>query len=80
MQEYEISAHRYLSKCANTLINIENQLVKPRDTTFACEKFEGRMPSYCQNLCIFGEMAILKDNGKKMKGKLKDRGMTAMFV
>ena len=38
------------------------------------------MPPYSQNLRIFGEMAILKDNGKKMKGKLKDRGLMAMFV
>ena len=25
-------------------------------------------------------MAILKDNGKKLKGKLKARGLTAMFA
>ena len=38
------------------------------------------MPLYSQNLRIFGEMAILKDNGKKIKGKLKDRYLMAMFV
>ena len=37
------------------------------------------MPPHSQNLRILGEMAILKDNGKKMKGKLKDRIIMAMF-
>ena len=54
--------------------------MRPRDITCACEKIDGKMPPYSQNLPIFGEMAILKDNGKKMKGKLKDRGLMAMFV
>ncbi len=31
------------------------------------------MPKYSENLHTFGEMVIIKDNGKKLKGKLKDR-------
>ena len=55
-------------------------MVKQRDTTCPCEKFDGRIPPYSQNLCVYDEMAILKDNGKLMKGKLKDRGLMAIFV
>ena len=50
------------------------------ESTCACEKLEGKIPSYSHNLQTFGEIAIVKDNGLKIKGKLKDRGMKAMFV
>ena len=38
------------------------------------------MPSDSHNLQTFGEIAIVKDNGLKIKRKLKDRGTKAMFV
>ena len=71
--------HQYWSECANTLIKIENLLVKARDTTCASENFNVKMISYSKTFRIFGEMATLKDNGKKLKGKLKARDLTAFF-
>ena len=38
------------------------------------------MPSYSYSRWPFGEIAIVKNNGLKIKGKLKDRGMKEMFV
>ncbi len=72
--------HQYWSECANTLIKIENLLVKARDTTCASENFNVKMISYSKTFRIFGEMATLKDNGKKLKGKLKARDLTAVFM
>lgn len=73
-------AQRYWCECANTLIKIENILIKAKGDKSASEKMNGRMPRYSENLHTFGEMAIIKDNGKKLKGKLKDRGIMGMFV
>ena len=50
------------------------------ERTYACEKLAGKMLSYSHSLRTFGEIAIVKDNGLKIKGKLKDRGMKSMFV
>ena len=45
------------------------------ESTCACDKLEGNMTSYSHVLQTFREIAIVKDNGLKIKGKLKDRGM-----
>ena len=73
-------AQKYWCEYANIFIKIENILSKMNESSCACKKLEGRMPSYSHNLRTFGEIAIVKDNGLKIKGKLKDRGMKAMFV
>ena len=38
------------------------------------------MSSYSHCLQTFGDIAIVKDNNLKIKGKLKDRGIYAVFV
>ncbi len=48
------------------------------ERTCACEELEGKMLNYSHNLQTFGEIAVVKDNGPKIKGKLKDRRMKIM--
>ena len=38
------------------------------------------MPNCAQDPCILGGMAIVRDNGNDMKGKLIGTGLDAMFV
>ena len=46
----------------------------------ACEKLEGKMPSYSHCLQAFEEIVAVKDNSLKLVRKLKDRELKAMFV
>ena len=71
---------RIWCECASTIIKIENILIKNKMEKCPYELMFGRMPNYVNDLRTFGEIAIVKDNGHKIKGKLSDRGMEAMFV
>ena len=68
------------SKCASTIVHVENIITKKKGEKCAYEKLKNKMPAYAKNLRTFGEMAVVKDNGSMMKGKLKNRGIVAMFV
>ena len=65
---------------ASTIIKIENILIKDRREKCLYEIMFGRMPNYINDLRTFGAFAIVKDNGHKLKSKLSDRGVEAMFV
>ena len=55
-------AQRYWCECANKMIKIEKILIKSKYDKSASERMNGKMPNYSENLRIFGEMAIVKDN------------------
>ena len=73
-------AQKYWCECANALIKIENMLIKTNENECTSEKLEGKMPNYSNFLRTFGEIAIVNNSGLKIKGKLRDRGIQAMFV
>ena len=68
------------SECASTIVHVENIIIKNKGEKCAYEKLKKKMPAYIKDLRTFGEMAVVKDNGSKIKGKLKNRGVVAMFV
>ena len=68
------------SECASTIVHVGNIITKKKGEKCAYEKQKNKMPAYAKDLRTFGEMAVFKDNGLKMKGKLKNRGVVAMFV
>ena len=55
-------------ECAPTVIKIENILVKEKNGKCAYIIMHNRMPRYVEDLRVFGEMAIIRDNGNKIKG------------
>ena len=71
---------RIWCECASTVINVENILIKNQSDKSAYEIMHGHMPNYVNDLRTFGEIAIVKNNGSKLKSKLGDRGIEAMFV
>ena len=71
---------RIWCECASTVIKIENVLIKNRSDKSPYEIFFDQMPNYVNDLCTFGEIGIVKNNGNKLKSKLSDRGIEAMFV
>ena len=68
------------SECASTIVHVENIIVKKKGDKCAYEMLKRKIPRYAKDLHVFGEMAVIKDNGSKMKGKIKNRGVIAMFV
>ena len=56
-------AQKSYCECANTLIKIENMLIKTNANECASDKLEGRMPNYSHFPRTFGEMAVVKDRG-----------------
>jgi hypothetical protein len=44
------------------------------------EKMHNKQPNMMDNLHTFGELAIVHDGKTKIKAKLKDKGLVAMFV
>ena len=68
------------SECASTVIKIENILIKERNVKCPYEILFGHIANYAEDLRTFGEIVIVHDNGNKMKGKLSDQGLMAMFV
>ena len=75
-----LTKKRIWSECAATVIKIENILIKDKNKKCPYELMFGHMPNYIEDLRTFGEIAIVRDNGNKLKGKLSDRGLEAMFV
>ena len=67
------------AEAANTATNLENALVYEKDDRSSYEKFWNKQPDYARYLRRFGEMAVIKVHSK-IKGKLKDKGKTVMFV
>ena len=71
---------RIWCECASTVVKIENILVKEKNGKCAYKIMHNKIPRYIEDLRIFGEKAIIRDNGNKIKGKLSHRGSEALFV
>ena len=67
------------AQCAKLSTQLENIISKSNGEDSAHKKFYGNNPSWIKNLRTFGEIGILND-GRKIKGKLNNRGFPAMFI
>ena len=66
------------SECASTATKLHNITCNNEPSPHS--KFFGKEPSYARTLKVFGEVGICKDNTKKRKSKLENRGKYAMFL
>jgi hypothetical protein len=59
---------------------LENILTTRDLKTTPYEKMQYKQPNMLDNLHTFGELAIVHDGKTKIKAKLKDKVLVAMFV
>ena len=65
----------------STATKLDNIMVRPERTKPPQTLFYGKDAKYTRSLRTLGEMAVIAINeGKKMRSKLGDRGITCMFV
>ncbi|CAJ1945008.1 unnamed protein product [Cylindrotheca closterium] len=67
------------AEAADTATKLDTALVYQRGEQSSHQKFWKREARFARHLRTFGEMAVIKVH-TKIKGKLKDRGRTVMFV
>jgi hypothetical protein len=66
-------------ECAMTVTDVENLLVAKKQTKPAHEKFFEEELSKAECMRQFGEMGVIKTSNK-IKGKLKDRGLSCVCL
>ena len=67
------------AECASTATYCTNVLMSQGKSASPYELFYGKKPECVHGLRTFGEMGVVT-TGKKIQGKLEDRGTTCMFV
>ncbi|CAJ1943898.1 unnamed protein product [Cylindrotheca closterium] len=67
------------TEAADTATKLDTALVYQRGEQSSHKKFWKQEARFARHLKTFGEMAVIKVH-TKIKGKLKDRGRTVMFV
>ena len=77
--QFDESKRRLLwSECVSTATKLQN--ITMGETKTPHEHLFGQLPDYARNLRIFGEVGICKDNAKRKKAKLENKGKYAMFL
>jgi transposase InsO family protein len=71
--------YKLWAQCANLSTQLENILISKYMTSSPYEKMHNKEPKWLDNLHTFGEIAVVHD-GTKIKSKLADKGLLAMFV
>ena len=66
------------SECAATATKLQN--ITMEDTKTPHQHLFDELPKYARNLKTFGEIGVCKDNSKRKKAKLENKGKHAMFV
>jgi hypothetical protein len=68
------------AQCAAVITKLENIIVKENNDGSSHEKFYEVTPTLINHLRTFGEIAIVHDGNKKIRGKLAYHGIPCMFI
>ena len=66
------------SECASTATKLQN--ITAEADSSAHQKYYGSQPNYARHLKVFGEIGIYKDNSKRKRPKLENKGKYRMLL